>query len=366
MVRARKVERVFVSPLTRANPRYIKPRVNPGALVPRTEMALQQPMDLSPLKWRVSWFPPNYYIRFVNEAPFYVDILDAFKLVYPRDATARQITTNFFGAANVAETARRHGFLEQDLRTVHWNCNKGVRRVLPAVALVSVLGRVSTEIAQKLAPELQKVLQQLLTPQGVGRVHNIPEAVNIETHAVDRVRAAAPDMVNIETQAVDRVRAAAPDMVNIETQAVGRVHTVAPDVVKAAGPTTPSQSLLGFPLQVDLSTADQDEIEQHTNRFLALTEFHKARLQAIERENTANIQMAERQNAHRREQELAEAEHVAKKAKVDDNAAKKAGLEIENAVEKARVEADRLKYDIAVATNDLASAELIKKRMYAL
>ena len=348
MVRARKVERVFVSPLTRANPRYIKPRVNPGALVPRTEMALQQPMDLSPLKWRVSWFPPNYYIRFVNEAPFYVDILDAFKLVYPRDATARQITTNFFGAANVAETARRHGFLEQDLRTVHWNCNKGVRRVLPAVALVSVLGRVSTEIAQKLAPELQKVLQQLLTPQGVGRVHNIPEAVNIETHAVDRVRAAAPDMVNIETQAV------------------GRVHTVAPDVVKAAGPTTPSQSLLGFPLQVDLSTADQDEIEQHTNRFLALTEFHKARLQAIERENTANIQMAERQNAHRREQELAEAEHVAKKAKVDDNAAKKAGLEIENAVEKARVEADRLKYDIAVATNDLASAELIKKRMYAL
>ena len=124
-------------------------------------MTMQQHISLNALHWREEWFPPAFYIRICPRHRF-VDAMDVFTLVSTSHGAAKTLKTKFLGRSSIEQTQEKYKFTDLDYRTVIWNNDKIKRQTLPIDIMILILNDVQTKVAAKLVPDFKSALDNVV------------------------------------------------------------------------------------------------------------------------------------------------------------------------------------------------------------
>jgi hypothetical protein len=88
--------------------------------------------------------------------------MDVFTLVSSSHGAAKTLRTKFLGVKAIEETKQKYKFTDADYRTAIWNNDKVQRKTLPIDIMISILNDVQTPVAAKLVPDFKNALDKVV------------------------------------------------------------------------------------------------------------------------------------------------------------------------------------------------------------
>ena len=97
--------------------------------------------------------------------------MDVFTLVSSSHGAAKTLQTKFLGTNNIEETKKRLKFTDADMRRVLWGSLRGQRKALPLDIMKAIVKEVQTQVAAKLFPDMDTILDDVTSGAIVPHEH---------------------------------------------------------------------------------------------------------------------------------------------------------------------------------------------------